>query len=216
MNTSKLLNILLATALLVVVVVTTMRDTKNSATESQGDRTVPAGDTLAIIHQRKSVRKYTDQPVMTEQLETLAKAGMAAPTAMNKQPWAMVAITDRKVLDKLAEQLPYGKMLAQAPAAMAICGNMNKALENAGRAYWVQDCSAATENVLLAAEAMGLGAVWLGVHPIEAQVKEVSETLNLPAHLVPLNVISIGYPTGVEKPKNKWKPENLLWRTASE
>ena len=215
MNTSKLLNILLATALLVVVIVTTMREPKNSATESQGDRTVSAGDTLAIIHQRKSVRKYTDQLVMTEQLETLAKAGMAAPTAMNRQPWVMVAITDRNVLDKLAKQLPYGKMLAQAPAAIAICGNMNKALEKAGRAFWVQDCSAATENVLLAAEAMGLGAVWIGVYPIEAHVKGVSETLNLPAHLVPLNVISIGYPTGVEKPKNKWKPENLLWRTAS-
>ena len=102
MNTSKLLNILLATALLVVVIVTTMREPKNSATESQGDRTVSAGDTLAIIHQRKSVRKYTDQLVMTEQLETLAKAGMAAPTAMNRQPWTMVAITDRNVLDKLA------------------------------------------------------------------------------------------------------------------
>ncbi|MFV0553871.1 MAG: flavin reductase [Mangrovibacterium sp.] len=167
--------------------------------------------TIGIIHERKSVRNFTDRQVSKEQLETLARAGMAAPTAVNKQPWAFVAINERAMLDKLCTALPRAKMLEAATAAMVVCGDMNKALEGKGQEYWIQDCSAATQNILLAAESLGLGAVWTGVYPMEDRVQAVKDILNMPEHLTPLCVIPIGYPTGVDQPKDKWKPENLIW-----
>lgn len=168
-------------------------------------------ETLATIYNRKSVRHYTTQKVNEAQLTELVKAGMAAPTAVNKQPWAFVAINDRAVLDSLAAILPYAQMLKQATAAIVVCGDMHKALDGIAQAYWVQDCSAATQNILLAAESMGLGAVWTGVHPISDREELVRQKINAPSHIVPLNVIAVGYPTGEDVPKNKWKEENMHW-----
>ncbi|MFT3739673.1 MAG: flavin reductase [Breznakibacter sp.] len=167
--------------------------------------------TLATIYNRKSVRRYTDRKVGQEQLTELTKAGMAAPTARDKRPWAFVAITDRSLLDKLADALPHAKMLKQATAAVVVCGDLDKALTGDAQAYWVQDCSAATQNILLAAESMGLGAVWTGVHPIKERVATVVELLNLPASIIPLNVIAVGYPTGEDKSKDKWEAANVHW-----
>jgi nitroreductase len=103
-------------------------------------------------------------------------------------------------------------MLFQAQAAIVVCGDMEKAGNLKEQAYWVQDCSAATQNILLAAESIGLGAVWTAAFPYDDRTKVVIETLNLPGHHVPLNVIPIGYPTGEDKPKDKWKPENVFWQ----
>ncbi|MCL3780679.1 nitroreductase family protein [Prolixibacteraceae bacterium JC049] len=168
-------------------------------------------NTLEIIHQRKSVRAYTDQQVSKTQLETLIKAGMAAPTAVNKQPWAFISIDDRTTLDSLGNGLPYAKMLKKATAAIVVCGDLSKALEGWEQEFWIQDCSNASQNILLAAESMGLGAVWTAAYPAEDRMATVKSILNLPDHIIPLNVIPIGYPTGIEKPKDKWKPENLHW-----
>jgi flavin reductase (DIM6/NTAB) family NADH-FMN oxidoreductase RutF/nitroreductase len=170
-----------------------------------------ANPTLAVIHNRKSVRSYTNRPVSRELLSELVKAGMAAPSAVDKRPWAFVAITDRAMLDKLADVLPYAQMLREATAAIVVCGDMNKALSGDLQAYWVQDCSAATQNILLAAESMGLGAVWTGVHPVVDREKVVVDILGAPEHIVPLNVIAVGYPAGLQKPKNKWDASILHW-----
>jgi nitroreductase len=165
-----------------------------------------------MILQRKSVRKYTGQNVSRDQLEALVKAGMAAPTAGDKRPWAFIAIDDRNTLDQLAEELPHAKFLKNAPAAIAVCGDLQKAFEGEEEPYWVQDCSAASQNILLASEIMGLGAIWTGVYPLRERIDAVKNILDLPEWIIPLNVIPIGHPAGDTKPKDKWQPENLHWQ----
>ncbi len=169
-------------------------------------------ETLEIIHNRKSVRHFTNQPVSKEQIETLLRAGMAAPTAVNRQPWVFYVVTQREILDALSQQLPYAKMLSQVQTAIVVCGDMEKAGNLKDKGYWVQDCSAATENILLAAESIGLGAVWTAAYPYDERTEVVIKALNLPENHLPLNVIPIGYPTGEDVPKNKWKPENIIWQ----
>lgn len=177
-----------------------------------GQRRTYKNETLKVIHNRKSVRHYTDQAVTTEQIELLLQAGMAAPTAVNRQPWVFYVVTRRETLDSLADQLPYANMLTQAQAAIVVCGDMEKAGNMKDKGYWVQDCAAATQNILLAAESIGLGAVWTAVFPYDDRSASVINTLKLPVHHVPLNVIPIGYPTGEDLPKDKWKPENVIWQ----
>jgi nitroreductase len=132
---------------------------------------------------------------------------MAAPSARNAQPWQIMAVTDRAALDSIGARLPYCKMIEQTNAAIVVCGDMTLALGGDAKTYWIQDCSAVTQNILLAAESMGLGAVWTGVYPITDRVKTVSDILNLPSYITPLCVIPIGYPTGEDLPKDKWKEE---------
>ena len=163
---------------------------------------------LANIHARKSVRSYTSEPVSPEQVETLLRAAMAAPTAVNFQPWRFVVVTEREQLDELAEVLPYAKMLKQAPLAIVVCGETIW-MGGAENTYWQQDCAAATQNILLAAEALGLGAVWTGVYPNEELYPKLHDYLGLPETVQPFCVIPIGHPAGDDKPKDKWKPENI-------
>ena len=165
-------------------------------------------DALTVIHSRKSVRKYLNKPVSKEQLEILLKAGMAAPTAGDKRPWAFVVITDPAMLDSLSLSTPYTRMLSSAAAAIAVCGDTRIGFKSE---VWVHDCSAASENILLAAEAIGLGAVWTGIYLNEGPTAYVKRVLGLPPEVYPLNVISIGYPTGEEKPKDKWDPSRIHW-----
>lgn len=168
-------------------------------------------DTLTAIHSRRSVRHYTGQAVSKKDLETLVKAGMAAPTAMDKRPWAFVIVTDEATLQKLAAGLPSSKMIVQAKSAIVVCGVMTKAGWGESRDVWVQDCSAATENILLAAEAMGWGAVWTGMYPSVQRVEYVQRILGIPREVIPLNVIAVGYPTGEDRPKDKFDPSNIHW-----
>lgn len=168
-------------------------------------------DALTVIHARKSVRHYLPQEISSEQLTALMKAGMAAPTAADKRPWAFVAVTDPAQRQALAQAMPYGKMLAQAGGAIAVCGIPSKSLPGKQSEFWVQDCSAASENILLAAEAMGLGGVWIGVYPDAKRVEAVRKALSLPKTVVPLNIISLGYPTGEEQPKDKYDPAAIHW-----
>lgn len=163
------------------------------------------------IMTRTSIRAYTDKAVSNDTIELLLRAGMAAPTAVNKQPWHFVAITDKEKLTGIATANPNAGMAAQAPLVIVVCGNLDKALEGPAQAYWIQDCSAATENILLAAHGLGLGAVWTGLHPSEKRVQAVSELLKLPETIVPLCAIVIGYPAEHPQPKDKWKPENVSY-----
>ena len=167
---------------------------------------------LECILSRTSVRQYQpDRTISRDTVETLLRAAMSAPTAVNKQPWAFIALDDRAALDSLAQVLPYARMLTKAPLAIVTCGDLSKAIdgEDADKGFWIQDVSAATENLLLAAHAMGLGAVWTGVYPDAERVKDVQERLGLPANVIPLAVVPVGYPTGPQKPKEKWDPANV-------
>lgn len=185
----------------------------HGTTVSAQDDSIVPNDALATIHSRKSVRTYSDKPVSKELLEILVRAGMAAPTAADKRPWAFVVITDRAVLDKLAEGLMYGKMLKQAQAAIAVCGIPEESLPGFSQQFWVQDCSAASQNILLAAEAKDLGAVWVGIYPVQERITFVREVLGIPGNVVPLNVIPVGYPAGTERPKNKYDAQRVHWNT---
>ena len=170
-----------------------------------------ANAVLSNIATRASVRQFTNQPIDKSTLESLVRAGMAAPSAVNKQPWAFVVITERSVLDSLQNVHPYAN-LKTATAAIVVCGDTEKALQGYAREYWIQDCSAATQNILLAAHALGLGAVWCGVHPDPKRVSEVSRVLRLPESIIPLNIITMGYPASQPQPKDKWKPENIHYQ----
>lgn len=175
---------------------------------------VPEVDKKAVVLEnifaRKSVRSYTDQPVSREQLDTLVRASMAAPSGRDMRPWKFVVVDDAAVMDSLSRQLPYAKMLQEAAAAIVVCGDMS-IVDKSGNpsVNWQFDCSAATQNLLLAAEAMGLGAVWTGVHPYEDRLAAVKRALILPEHIIPLNVIPIGYPKGEALPKDKYAAENI-------
>lgn len=164
---------------------------------------------LEAIYTRTSIRSYTDKAVEPEKIEQILRAGMSAPTARNQQPWAFVVVDDKAVMTQLADSLPYAKMLASAPVAIVVCGDLSKALEGEGATYWIQDASAATENILLAAHGLGLGAVWTGAYPVMDRVKAIRQVLGLPSQIIPLNVIPMGYPDNVPAPKDKWKPENV-------
>ncbi|WP_028899287.1 nitroreductase family protein [Prevotella sp. HJM029] len=171
---------------------------------------------LNTILKRTSIRSYENKTIEKEKIEKLLRAGMAAPTAMNKQPWHFVVVTDKGQLQKLSEANPYAAMAAKAPLAIVVCGDMNKAAEGNAREFWIQDCSAATENILLAATGMGLGAVWTGTYPSKERCADVAKVLGLPESLIPLNTIVIGYPDADVSPKDKWNTENISYNTYGE
>ncbi len=176
---------------------------------------VPAdstGGSVAIqnIMTRTSVRQYTGQTISADTVQILLKAAMAAPSAINKQPWEFVVLNDEAKREKIGEAIPgVGDKTKTAGAVILVCGNRDRFIEDAPE-YWVQDCSAATENLLLAANALGLGAVWCGVYPVQERVAQVREILGLPANLIPLNVITVGYPTALQNPKDKWDEAKVI------
>ena len=141
-------------------------------------------EALEAILSRRSIRRYTDKPVPPEVLKNMLAAGMSAPSASNFQPWQFIIITERKLLDEIPEFHPHAVMLTEAPLAILVCGSPGTSR------YWQQDCAAATENILLAAHAQGLGAVWLGVYPREERVKGLRQLLNVPEDYVPMSLIT--------------------------
>jgi nitroreductase len=161
-------------------------------------------EALEAIASRRSIRAYEDRPVEPEQIETLLRAAMAAPSAGNQQSWRFVVVTDREQLDRLAVATPYSKMLAHAPLAIAVCGDLTS--ERYPEDYWVEDCSAAMQNLLLAAHAIGLGAVWLGYHPRQDRKDNAREILGLPDTIDTLGVASIGYPAEEKPPAARFDP----------
>jgi len=166
---------------------------------------------LANIHARKSVRNFTGEPVAKEGLTELLKAGMAAPSARNRQPWAFIVVTERRTLDALAEGLPYTKMLFRAGAAIVVCGDTRVDLQQGATDLWYQDAAAATENILLAAEALALGAVWSALYPYPEREDHVRTLVGLPEGVIPFSIIPVGHPAGGDQPKDKFRPDRIHW-----
>jgi len=167
-------------------------------------------DILEHIMARRSIRKYTDEAVTEEEITRLLKAAMAAPSASNRKPWEFVVITEPDMMRRVRSAMIFGRY--NAPMAIVVCGNMRRTYPPPGTGYWVQDCSAATQNILLAAAGMGLGSVWLGVYPISVFVARVRRVLNLPSHIVPLNVIYVGHPAQNKTPRTQYDPRRVRWQ----
>ena len=153
---------------------------------------------IETILARRSIRRYTGEPVSEGDVKTLLEAAMAAPSASNNRPWHFVVVTARETLNALAEAHPYGKMLAQATLCIVVCGDPTISDS------WEQDCSAAIENLLLAVAALDLGAVWLGAHPRENRVAFTQRILLIPENIIPVNLVSIGHPAEEKEPRTQY------------
>lgn len=158
-----------------------------------------------VLLKRRSVRKFTAQAVPQEYIEELLHAAMSGPSACNKRPWMFYAVTNEAVLEKLRKASHFSNM--QAKLAIVVCGDLSRALPQQMAAYWIQDCSAATQNILLRATDLGLGAVWCGVHPQERAEQLVGEALNLAGNLIPLNIIYLGYPADEPEARDQYEAE---------
>ncbi len=163
-------------------------------------------EVIEAILTRRSIRKYSREKITDKQIEIILKAAMYAPSAMNQQPWHFIVIDDREKLNRIMEVHPYSKMLKEAGLAILVCGDERLQLS---KGYWVVDCGAATQNLLLAAHGIGLGAVWLGVHPREERKLGIRKIFNLPDHVQPFSLISIGYPAEEKLFPQRFKPERI-------
>jgi nitroreductase len=159
-------------------------------------------ETFNAIFNRRSIRKYLDKAVEEEKIQKMLKAAMYAPSARDTQPWQFIAITEREMLNKIRQIHPYANMLAEAPLAILICGD--KTFEpNEG--YLNTNCSAATQNLLLATYDLGLGSVWLGVFPRKERMQSIADLFKLPENIIPISLVAIGYPD-----EKKSMPERFL------
>lgn len=211
MNKSNYLNLLLSAALVIVSAKAVSSASKEKDEEISNDSI--ASVVLDNIGSRTSIRSYKDKSIEESKVEKILKAAMSAPSAGNKQPWRFIVVTDRKILEAISENMHTVEMAKKAPLAIIVCGDMTQTFPSDGKDYWIEDASAATENLLLAAHSLGLGAVWCGVYPMTERVSFIKKLLGLPTEIVPLNVIPIGYPDESPKPKDKWKPENIHYNT---
>lgn len=168
---------------------------------------------IDCIMTRTSVRNYSDKEISKETVEAILRAAMAAPSAMNKQPWHFFVIRGEQLRDTIADSLEYGRQsLRNAVMAIIVAGDKSRFFEDAESVdYWVEDCSAAAENLLLAAHAEGLGAVWCGVYPIPSRVEQLRKATGISDDFVPMCIIPIGYPEGKAEPKDKWDPAKVTF-----
>jgi nitroreductase len=164
-------------------------------------------DAIEAILSRRSIRKYKKDALPKELIDELLKAAMNAPSAGNEQPWHFVVIQDRKILDEVPKCHPHADFLRETPAAIVVCADLQLAKFN--KEWWPQDCSAATENILIAAQAKGLGAVWLGVYPKEDRVEGVKALLALPQDIIPLSIISVGYPAEKRPHESRYQTSRI-------
>jgi nitroreductase len=161
---------------------------------------------METILSRRSIRKYTAEPVADAVVTDLLRCAMAAPSAGNQQPWQFVIVRERAMLEVVASANPYGGMAREAPVAVIVCGD----LERESRPdFWVQDCAAATENLLIAANAAGLGAVWCGTYPREERMRPIAAALGLPPHIIPFAVVPMGYPGEQPAPVDRFDPSRV-------
>ena len=165
---------------------------------------------------RTSVRSYQDKPVEDSKIEKLLRAGMAAPSAVNIQPWHFIVVKNKATVEEIAKITPNARMAKEAPLAIVVCGDMRNESNDQVREFWVQDASAATQNILLAAHAMELGAVWTGTYPAQNRCEAISQLFNLPSSIIPFSTIVIGYPKETQQPKDKWKEENISYEVFGE
>jgi nitroreductase len=160
-------------------------------------------DRLDMIFSRRSIRAYTGEPVSEADITSLLEAGMAAPSASNRKPWHFVTVTDKTVLRALADAHPFGKMLARAAVGIAVCGDPDVS------DWWVQDCTAATENILVAVVGLGLGGVWLGCHGRPEREQAVRDVLGIPASIGVLSLLSIGHPAEDKEARTQFDPARV-------
>ena len=154
---------------------------------------------IDVIFARRSIREYTSEKVSEKDIKAMLEAAMAAPSASNLKPWHFIVVTDRQILDNLAKAHPHSKALVKASLCIVVCGDAK-----ISPLFWIHDCSAATENLLLALTALGLGAVWLGVHPSEERINAVRKVLGIPENVIPLNLIPIGHPAEQKEPRTQY------------
>jgi nitroreductase len=167
-------------------------------------------DKLEFILGRRSIRAFAPGEVGGAAITQLLQAGMAAPSAVAKDPWRFVVIRKKETLSAIAAALPNGTMLATAPLGIVVCGDLDAAHDRQ-LSYLLQDCSAAIENLLLCAHALGLGACWLGVHPREDRVKKLREILSLPDSVIPVAGIAVGRPGEEKEPRTRFNREYVHW-----
>lgn len=165
---------------------------------------------LNFIFRRRSIRRYLETSVEAEKIDLLLQAGMAAPSAMNNRPWEFIVVTDPQQLEKLRSSTPYCKF--KVPLVISVCGNTGLFRNPTGQLFWTLDCSAAAENILLAASALGLGSCWVGVHPILLFKKRVRQILHIPESVTPLNLIYLGYPAVEKEPRTQYDPARIHWQ----
>jgi nitroreductase len=165
---------------------------------------------LDSIFRRRSIRSYTGQPVESELLLQLLQAGMAAPSACSSRPWEFVVVTDPEIMADMRQMMRFGQY--NAPAAVCVCANLKIANNSAAKHYWIQDCSAAVENILIAAAGLGLGTVWLGVYPLEPVMRTVRELLSIPDEVIPLCIIYVGYPAEHKEARTSYDEHRVHWQ----
>lgn len=163
-------------------------------------------NTMNTILERRSIRKYMAKSISDEIIKDLLKAGMYAPSAGNQQPWDFIVVKNRASMIEITKVHPYSHMLKEAGAAIIVCGNLSK---ERFKDFWVQDCSAATQNILLAAHSQGLGGVWLGVYPDPNRTNDIKKIFNLPENVIPLSIISIGYPAESMSIPDRYSEDNV-------
>jgi len=164
---------------------------------------------LDLIFKRRSVRIFSKQKVKKETLTKLLQAAMAAPSASNSRPWEFIAVTNEETLKILRSKLKYGKY--NAPAAVVVCANLKIAKNESAYRFWVQDCSAATENLLIAAAGMDLGTVWIGSYPKDDVMDTLRVTLGIPEDVFPLSFIYVGYPAEEVFPRTQYSEDRVHW-----
>ncbi len=165
---------------------------------------------IEIIFQRRSIRKFTPQGVTLAEVEILLKAAMAAPSAVNSQPWEFIVVDEPEILKKLRRVSLFS--YRNAPLAVVVLGSPQRAGNPAGVKFWVQDCSAAMQNILLAAVCLGLGGVWIGIHPIKGVEEKVRSLLAIPPESTPLGMALIGHPAEQKNPRTRYKPKKVHWQ----
>ncbi len=182
-----------------------------SLTSDKGKDINEADAVIDCIMTRASVRSYTAEQVSDSLVSKILRAGMAAPTAANQQPWQFIVVNDRNLKDSITAAFEYTKMVADCSFAIVVCGDMDNLFKDdiPDGGFWVEDCSAAAENMLLAAHALGIGGVWCGIYPLKDREARLRSILNLPPNLTPLNVMAFGYPAATVAPKDKWKPAKI-------
>jgi len=163
-------------------------------------------ETIEAIMSRRSVRQFTTEPITQEQLDIILHAAMQAPSAGNGQPWHFIVIQDRKTLDQIPNIHPYAQMLKEAPLAILVCGDE---AETRYKNYWMLDCSAATQNLLLATHAIGLGAVWLGIHPNEERIASIKKLIPSPDTVHPVSLVAIGHPREIPARVDRFRGDRI-------
>lgn len=165
---------------------------------------------IETIYKRRSIRNYLDKQVDRDLIITLLKAATAAPTAVNCQPWEFIVIDDSEKISLLKEELKFARY--NAPVAIIVCGNMELTLKGPDHDLWIQDCSAAIENILIAATSIGLGSIWIGIYPVQNRIKLLKKIFNIPDHVIPLSIVYIGYSAEEKEARTRYNEKRVYWQ----